>query len=654
MSSSSIDETIWKKCIMEFISPSDYMSLLLTSSNLNLVVRNSDCFKFVYMVTQWFCWEKPFPSQGYLQSKAAMSLYNIVKYYMVTSFSELSLTSLVYFEEEIRCDVLKFKQFNPNEDCVTSHLGLSLNQLLNTLNELIEECRTPDLCTPNTILMVDEYLPYLLNVKEHADFTHIWFNLYSKFRYSRSLALLTLKFCYIQSNHHIFHDILNQSELNQDIEIMKSKIYHSRYFDSRYYTRTQSFNRLITSEDETIRLVKSNCGIWSLLPKIHHLNRNIALALVRSKGELIDKIKHFHDDHEIVSIAVNSNPEHILHIQGKLRMNKEILLASLAKAPKDFSPSNSLKLHFDKIIGKYKKTDKELIIKIIPFYSRAVKSLTRKQRHDRKVILSIMKLNGLALEYCNSTWKKDNEIIFTALAENPKAIEYVPSSIINKRNFPFVINCVRQRPRCILYLNPKCFEPIQLQTLILEAINQERCIIYWLTTELLKLIDIKKLVHEKPSLLQYLADAPDSRKVFSKELQQLTNDPDVVLKVLGHSGFHGNVVGKDLLKDRKFLATAIKMDKAFRYLDKTIKDDDFLMDIALSHLPSNIQYASERIRSQKATIKEVVRKDGSCLKLVPYVFQDDEEIVAIALSQNPHNLRYASKNIRDRIMYSRY
>ena len=136
---------------------------------------------------------------------------------------------------------------------------------------------------------------------------------------------------------------------------------------------------------------------------------------------------------------------------------------------------------------------------------------------------------------------------------------------------------------------------------------------------------------------------------------KIYTDIEIAIMRVAHDG--------DALKDledyrnnKDVVKAAIKsLPQAFSYASEELRDDEEIFLAAISHRDFRAGYggdifkhASERLRSDKGVVLQVVEKDGWCLEFAPDELKADKEIVLKALEGYDQEfvLQYASDELK--------
>ena len=106
-----------------------------------------------------------------------------------------------------------------------------------------------------------------------------------------------------------------------------------------------------------------------------------------------------------------------------------------------------------------------------------------------------------------------------------------------------------------------------------------------------------------------------------------------------------------LLRRKSFIKRILQcdgadVDKALKYADRAIKDDDEMAAWILCNFPYALRRMSARILNNKELILEFVSEDGEWLSMLPKRFRNDRKVVRTAIATSEKSLRFASKRLR--------
>jgi hypothetical protein len=139
-------------------------------------------------------------------------------------------------------------------------------------------------------------------------------------------------------------------------------------------------------------------------------------------------------------------------------------------------------------------------------------------------------------------------------------------------------------------------------------------------------------------------------KVDPKKITKLTSDKQTVLKILKDNPDNLEFLSPDLRNDREVIMSVISMPENgyyFKYASAKLRDDEELARLSLRINTSTFESLSERLRSKKDFVRDVVEKSGYELNFASAILKDDPEIVKIAAIQYPPILMQISPRFRE-------
>jgi hypothetical protein len=93
----------------------------------------------------------------------------------------------------------------------------------------------------------------------------------------------------------------------------------------------------------------------------------------------------------------------------------------------------------------------------------------------------------------------------------------------------------------------------------------------------------------------------------------------------------------------KLLCEEIK----YKDLDERWKSDYDVAMAGIARHPTDIQYATENVKTNESAVLLATSKEGYCLKFLPPKFQDNMSVVKTAISNNPFSLNFASDRLKN-------
>lgn len=133
--------------------------------------------------------------------------------------------------------------------------------------------------------------------------------------------------------------------------------------------------------------------------------------------------------------------------------------------------------------------------------------------------------------------------------------------------------------------------------------------------------------------------------------KKIKADKDLMLKFLKpYQSIHSllEIVDKKLQDDKYFVIEAIKAsERNFHFASTKLKDDQDVVNCLLQNKDAGyqIQYASDRFKSNKECAREVLAINGSALEYFNDTIKGDTELVKIAVDNYASAIQYASKDL---------
>lgn len=133
-------------------------------------------------------------------------------------------------------------------------------------------------------------------------------------------------------------------------------------------------------------------------------------------------------------------------------------------------------------------------------------------------------------------------------------------------------------------------------------------------------------------------------QAFSYLSENLRNDYDVALKSVEH---FGRTIEHTIHKNDLALATIAvnKSSKAFIYLSPVLQDNEQLAYTAISQNGNLLQFASDRLKSDRDFIFSLIKKSGICLQHSE--FKDDRQLALLSLKSFGVGLKHLNEEFQN-------
>jgi hypothetical protein len=100
--------------------------------------------------------------------------------------------------------------------------------------------------------------------------------------------------------------------------------------------------------------------------------------------------------------------------------------------------------------------------------------------------------------------------------------------------------------------------------------------------------------------------------------------------------------------DRKLMLEILKNFKLFYYTPLNIKDDEEMVQIAISAEPHNLRYVSDRLRyGNLSVILNAIKRSGTCLKYLNDNLKNNRGIVIEAVKSEWQAIEFASEDLKN-------
>lgn len=132
--------------------------------------------------------------------------------------------------------------------------------------------------------------------------------------------------------------------------------------------------------------------------------------------------------------------------------------------------------------------------------------------------------------------------------------------------------------------------------------------------------------------------AKNSYTMLRKASYEVCNNSEIMLEALKNhdSDFLGDIIGMELLNDKNFMLSAVK-----------IKGKALYWGLNRENIDSEFKEAMEGYRKDPNILTEAVKQDGHVLIAASKEFQNSPDIVMEAVKQKGFALQYAGLDVRD-------
>jgi CxxC motif-containing protein len=320
---------------------------------------------------------------------------------------------------------------------------------------------------------------------------------------------------------------------------------------------------------------------------------------------LRDAELHARSDKEVVMAAVKSYPSALEFASKELQADKEIVMEAL----------------------RSKYNSRSIFYSPLEFASKELQA-------DKEVVMAAVKQYGFALKYASKELKADKEIVMAAIYADRNFVTNVLRSNITQEDSLTRRDC----GEALQYASKELQADIEVVSM---AIKQSSHALEFASNQLL---NNKNLVLEA---LDFHAQQPMKNTSYGDIVRHISLE----------------------LKDNKAIAMAsfknddpVSNPNTLSFFSTRLRDDEEVVNAAITQREYSARYASERIRSNikiisldedlvpykndKKIVMYAVKKNGQALLNAPKKLQADKEIVMAAVKQYGFALKYASKKLR--------
>lgn len=350
--------------------------------------------------------------------------------------------------------------------------------------------------------------------------------------------------------------------------------------------------------------------------------RKEAIKLVTKDSYEFIKLSQFHNDREILSIAIASDPRMLGYASEDLQNDREIVLKAIELTANDnLLPYVSETLQNDMEIvlkavakspdaldsaGKDFRTVKELVIKVLEKNGCAIRHVSKDLQEDQDVLLTAVGQDGYALSCLNEKGKDNKEVVKKAVAKDGHALQWASKRLREDRDV--VLIAVANRGNALKYASTNLQDDIDVVQAAMAS--DGRALRY--ASE--KMRDTKEVVIKAVAKIRRANGNP-----LEYASEEMKRDRDVVLRAVEENGDALEHAHPDLQGDREIVLKAItQRASSFHYASQDLQNDlDFIMlciaqnyEIIATILRAIPREATEQQRSTRDAIlkKEFILK----------------------------------------------
>ena len=223
---------------------------------------------------------------------------------------------------------------------------------------------------------------------------------------------------------------------------------------------------------------------------------------------------------------------------------------------------------------------------------------------DRNHFIYALLVNGDILQYASEEFKNDKELVEMAVRSKCTAFEFASEDIKSDKGF------------------------------ILELIGLESNIISFLP---------EKILLDKDFLSQLKVDT--LTELLEHGPEELKNDKEFVLKLIGHCGYSLEYLSEDFKNDFDIVYAAVTHNgQAYQFASENLKSNKEIILAAVSESGAVLEDMSDEIRSDREIVKKAVSNFGGALEDASDDLKADKEIVLLAIGSR-FNVEYAIRAI---------
>ncbi len=252
----------------------------------------------------------------------------------------------------------------------------------------------------------------------------------------------------------------------------------------------------------------------------------------------------------------------------------------------------------------------------------------------------------------------DRDFVHEALKVNSDALEYV-SDPLRKNDKEVALIAVKQDWKSVKLVSDELKNDEEVILTALGGYNGQ-----W-PSKILEHAS-QRLKSDKNFVLKALDKIEENRdkyhiyQVFNTldfVSKELLDDKDVILKAIARQNSPFEYASDRLKNDRAFVLEALKVDPfILTYVAKPLMDDKEIVLTALGKYgkpwkngpyASNIKFASDRLKGDKEVALEALASDGSYIQHISDQLKNDREIVMFAVESSGYALKYVSDELKN-------
>lgn len=428
-----------------------------------------------------------------------------------------------------------------------------------------------------------------------------------------------------------------------------------------FYDETAGEERILNALQKVVPELLDFQYRASDIEQLRAANRDTVLRMLESSPGLFEFVsEQFRADRELAEVAISGYSGCFCHVTGALREDRALAVAALKR---NFGPwlvlgflseamledEEILQLVLNLNLKKYAIAIPSFLLEYLPTHCRSNEAVVLKAiasgcsitshdwnlidhdlRGNEAFVLKALHVNGAVLQFCSASVKADREMVKIAIASSYRSVlGWASTDLQTDRSMVLL-----QVRKCPGYLRGRLgiSEPLSSTP-------------KW---------------HDDAEIVRIAAQL--DMMCCSLLGPDLIEDREFVVELLEKHGLRGwrhIVRSKHLLQDRELAiwATSLHWDPTrpnfcgslFDFWTGTPswwKSDEPIVRTSLARHGNDLQYLSERFRSNREIVRIAIRQNPDALQFATYSLRDDKELVLEAVRNMGTALEFASSRLR--------
>jgi hypothetical protein len=426
-----ISTDVCEHILFPCVSPSDYLSILLTCKHYSKTLEKTNCFKYtkLCLVRDFdYILKHPYiPSESYVTTPEAKRVRDYVGRGK-TPIRTVTPFDLRYLDVTMKKEMLKIFKFDLDdfrfEPWFEQEYKMIMQCILNFQHSPIPEYfRTFSLDSRR----INSY-SLIQNVSIH----------FRPQATMKDLADLVLKHkgedlvrwkCYNDDKDMVISAIRNNfvalqfasDRLVDDLDVVKEAI-NSKHPNAFGYAST----RLRRDKEATMYAISKNGLAIRYASRQFLEDRDIAMVAVQNNGEVLEFLpKQFRNDRDIVIAAIINYPSAIQY-SIEFRKDPDLIIFALQR-----DEDASLFTTVPELLRK----NRDFLLRAVSTNGRVLQYLSDGNRSDPELVLVAVKQNGMCLKYTSSKIQDDKDIVAVAIENEPMSLQYASRRLQYDQDF---------------------------------------------------------------------------------------------------------------------------------------------------------------------------------------------------------------------------